>query len=72
VYAYAANIDNIAPLVPVVDRINQKHASLGITPDQYAVVGEYLLKAITDVLGVDVFKVGIPCTCCRETGQSDG
>jgi nitric oxide dioxygenase len=38
-----------------VDRINQKHASLHITPPQYAIVGKYLLAAIADVLGTDVF-----------------
>jgi nitric oxide dioxygenase len=39
-----------------VERICNKHASLHIVPEQYAIVGEFLLKAITDVLGADVFK----------------
>jgi len=51
VFAYAANIDNQAALAPVVSRIVQKHASLGVTPDQYPIVGTHLLGAIKQVLG---------------------
>jgi nitric oxide dioxygenase len=55
VYAYAEHIDDLTPLLAVVDRISQKHAGLHITPPQYAVVGTFLLRAITHVLGADVF-----------------
>ncbi|MFO1379552.1 MAG: NO-inducible flavohemoprotein [Chitinivorax sp.] len=51
VYAYAANIDNRAALEPVLTRIAHKHASLGITPAQYTIVGKHLLAAIAEVLG---------------------
>ena len=50
-YAYAANIDNLAPLAEVVEKINQKHASLHVLPEQYDVVGIYLLRAMQGVLG---------------------
>lgn len=51
VYAAAANIDNLGAIIPVVKQIGQKHRALGITPEQYPIVGENLLKAIKDVLG---------------------
>lgn len=51
VFAYAANIDNLAALAPIVDRIVHKHASIGITAEHYPIVGEYLLGAIKEVLG---------------------
>lgn len=51
VWAYAANIDNLAALSTAVSRIAHKHASLGITADQYPVVGENLLASIKEVLG---------------------
>lgn len=51
VYAYAANIDNPEALEPVLSRIAHKHASLGIQPSQYTIVGKYLLAAIVEVLG---------------------
>lgn len=51
VLAYAANIDNTAALAPVVERIAHKHASVGITPAQYPIVGRHLLGAIKAVLG---------------------
>lgn len=51
VYAYAANQNNPEALEPVLNRIAHKHASLGITPAQYTIVGKYLLGAVADVLG---------------------
>ncbi|KAA8642477.1 hypothetical protein EYZ11_001028 [Aspergillus tanneri] len=51
VWAYAMNIDHPEALATVVSRIGHKHASLGVMPDQYPIVGEHLLKAIKDVLG---------------------
>jgi nitric oxide dioxygenase len=51
VFAYAANIDNQAALTPVISRIVNKHASVGITAEHYPIVGGHLLRAIQEVLG---------------------
>lgn len=51
VWAYAANIDNLGALTTAVTRIGNRHASLGVTPDQYPIVGENLLASIKEVLG---------------------
>ena len=51
VWAYASNIDNLGALGPAVRRISQKHASLGVLPEQYPVVGEHLLAAMAETLG---------------------
>ncbi|MDR6858186.1 NO-inducible flavohemoprotein [Variovorax guangxiensis] len=51
VLAYAVNIDNLQALGPAVARITNKHASLNVLPEQYAVVGQHLLGAIKEVLG---------------------
>ncbi|RMZ88831.1 hypothetical protein DV736_g3946, partial [Chaetothyriales sp. CBS 134916] len=51
VWAYAANIDNLGALTAAVARIGNKHASLGVRPDQYPIVGENLLASIKEVLG---------------------
>lgn len=51
VWAYASNIDNLAALGPAVGRITQKHASLGVQPEHYPIVGEHLLAAMKEVLG---------------------
>ncbi|EXJ86211.1 nitric oxide dioxygenase [Capronia coronata CBS 617.96] len=51
VWAYASNIDNLGALTAAVSRIGHKHASLGITPDQYPIVGEHLLASMKEVLG---------------------
>ncbi len=53
VYAYAANIDDPQSLTAVLKGIAGKHASLGVRPEQYPVVGEHLLWAIKDVLKED-------------------
>ncbi|CRG86105.1 hypothetical protein PISL3812_03108 [Talaromyces islandicus] len=49
-YAYAANIENLGVLGPTLELICQKHASLYITPDQYEIVGKFLLEAMQKVL----------------------
>ena len=50
-YAYASHIDDLGVLGPAVERIDQKHASLYVQPEQYDIVGTYLLKAMKEVLG---------------------
>lgn len=49
--AYAAHIDDLGRLAPAVERISNKHASLGVAPAHYDVVGIYLLRAMGEVLG---------------------
>lgn len=51
VFAYAANIDNVQALGPVVNRIVHKHASVGIKPEHYPIVGRHLIGAIQETLG---------------------
>jgi nitric oxide dioxygenase len=51
VYAYAANIDDPSSLSAVLEGIANKHASLGVRPEQYPIVGEHLLGSIKAVLG---------------------
>jgi nitric oxide dioxygenase len=51
VYAYAANIDDPSCLTAVLEGIANKHASLGVLPEQYPIVGEHLLASIKAVLG---------------------
>ncbi|KAI0107953.1 globin-like protein [Hypoxylon sp. NC0597] len=51
ILAFASNIVNISELTPKLERVAQKHASLSIQPDQYEIVGKYLLRAFSAVLG---------------------
>ncbi|RJG08925.1 NO-inducible flavohemoprotein [Pseudomonas cavernicola] len=51
VYAYAENIEDPSSLMAVLKNIANKHASLGVKPEQYPIVGEHLLAAIKEVLG---------------------
>ncbi|MEK5036821.1 NO-inducible flavohemoprotein [Sporosarcina sp. FSL K6-3457] len=51
VYAAAANIDNLAAIIPAVVQIAHKHKSLGIKEEHYPIVGYHLLGAIKEVLG---------------------
>lgn len=55
-YAYASNIDDLGALSPAVEKICQKHASLYVQPEHYKIVGEYLLRAMGDVLGAALTK----------------
>ncbi|KAJ5819789.1 hypothetical protein N7474_005380 [Penicillium riverlandense] len=50
-YAYASHIDDLGALSPAVELICNKHASLYIRPDDYKIVGKYLLEAMSQVLG---------------------
>ncbi|GIP37541.1 flavohemoprotein [Paenibacillus sp. J31TS4] len=52
VYAAAAHIDRLEAILPAARLIAQKHRSLGIKPEHYPIVGENLLLAIQDVLGL--------------------
>jgi nitric oxide dioxygenase len=52
VLAYAENIDDPSPLLPVVEFIAHKHVSLNIQSPDYAIVGEHLLHSMSEVLKV--------------------
>lgn len=53
VVAYAEHLVGVQtmPWGPILDRIAHKHASLGITPAQYTIVGRHLMAAVGEVLG---------------------
>ncbi|MCG8423117.1 MAG: NO-inducible flavohemoprotein [Proteobacteria bacterium] len=48
---YGANIEQLNALTGAIERIANKHVSINIQPEHYAVVGECLLEAMKDVLG---------------------
>jgi nitric oxide dioxygenase len=49
-HAYAANIDNLEALTGEIAMIANKHASLGVRPEHYSVVGRHLIQSLKDVL----------------------
>jgi nitric oxide dioxygenase len=53
VVAYAEHLigRSQVPWTPVFERIAHKHASLGVTPAQYTIVGKHLIAAVAEVLG---------------------
>ena len=51
ILGYAQNIDNLGVLLPVVERIAQKHIGYHILPEHYPFVATALLGAIKEVLG---------------------
>ncbi|MCM3567266.1 NO-inducible flavohemoprotein [Neobacillus mesonae] len=51
VYGAAANIEDMTQIMPVLERIGQKHRSLQIKPEHYPIVGENLLGGIKETLG---------------------
>ncbi|MCG3865917.1 MULTISPECIES: NO-inducible flavohemoprotein [unclassified Photobacterium] len=54
--AYANNIENLAVLLPAVEKIAHKHTSFMITAEQYNIVGSHLIATIDELLapGQDV------------------
>ncbi|AVQ32691.1 nitric oxide dioxygenase [Staphylococcus muscae] len=53
VLAAAMNIEDFTPIVPIVKEIGYKHCALDVREEHYPIVGENLLAAIQDVVGVD-------------------
>ncbi|KAG9255782.1 hemoglobin [Emericellopsis atlantica] len=51
ILAFAAAPNHTAELIPRLERVCQKHCSLGITPDQYDLLGKYLLRSFGEILG---------------------
>ncbi|MFE9107393.1 globin domain-containing protein [Actinomadura geliboluensis] len=49
--AHLVNPESATPFQQMLPRIAHKHASLGIRPEQYTIVGRHLLDAVADVLG---------------------
>lgn len=49
--AYARHLERPEALASAVELIAQKHASLGVKPEHYPVVGKHLLASIREVLG---------------------
>lgn len=47
--AYASNLENLAAILPAVEKIAQKHVSLNIRPEHYPIVGENLLATIDEM-----------------------
>lgn len=54
VVAYAEHIDDPSVLLPVLERVANKHASLGIRAEHYPVVGQHLLSSIRELAGEEV------------------
>ncbi|MFT8323357.1 MAG: NO-inducible flavohemoprotein [Bacillus sp. (in: firmicutes)] len=51
ILAAAKYIDNLETIIPLVKQIAHKHRSLAVKAEHYPIVGEFLLKAIKEVLG---------------------
>lgn len=54
VLMYARNIDRLEALGPLAGQIVNKHVALQIQPEHYPIVGACLLRAIREVLGVEI------------------
>lgn len=53
VLAAAVNIDDLSKILPVVKEIGYKHCALQVFPEHYPIVGENLLAAIQEVVGLE-------------------
>ncbi|MBD2438822.1 globin domain-containing protein [Nostoc sp. FACHB-110] len=51
IYGYASQIDNLPALTSMVEKIAQRHVQTSVLPEQYSIVGESLLQAMSEVLG---------------------
>lgn len=53
VLAAAVNIEDFAPIIPIVKEIGYKHCALDVREAHYPIVGENLLLAIQEVVGIE-------------------
>ena len=51
ILAAAQNIDNLPAIMPVVNKIAEKHCNSNVQAEHYPIVGKHLLEAIKEVLG---------------------
>lgn len=51
---FASNINNISELIPRLERICQKHCTLGISPPHYAILGTLLVDSFEQVMGPEM------------------
>jgi nitric oxide dioxygenase len=51
VYEAIAHLDHLEAILPAMKHIAHKHCSLGVQPEHYPIVGEYLTLALQQVLG---------------------
>lgn len=51
ILAFASNISHVYELIPKMERMCNKHCSLGIQPQHYEIVGKYLIQAFGEILG---------------------
>lgn len=51
ILASAQNIDNLPSIMPVVNKIAERHCNSNVKPEHYPIVGKHLLDAIKEVLG---------------------
>jgi len=51
ILASAQNIDNLSAIMPVVNKIAERHCDSNVKPEHYPIVGKHLLDAIKEVLG---------------------
>lgn len=54
VLMYAKHIDDLSGLGNLPAQIIHKHVSLQVQPEHYPIVGNYLLRAIREVLGAEI------------------
>ena len=51
ILASAQNIDNLQAIMPVVNKIAEKHCDSNVKPEHYPIIGMHLLDAIKEILG---------------------
>ena len=63
VLMYARHIDRLEALGPLVRQVVNKHVALQILPEHYPIVGSCLLRAIREVLGVEIATDAVIDAC---------